>query len=124
MGNETKKSKKSLSAFEKKFASERAKQAAGGVFNYEGEKYTTDYASEKKPIAAKKEPKKDSRLGKSSTISQKISNRAAIQEIVERTKKLLTPVTTPKEKSKSSDPRMVGGVEKIGSKKGRHHSGE
>ena len=40
-------SKKGLSAFEKKFAAERKKQGAGGVFDFKGKKYTTNYKDEK-----------------------------------------------------------------------------
>ena len=40
-------SKKGLSAFEKKFAAERKKQGAGGIFDFKGKKYTTNYKDEK-----------------------------------------------------------------------------
>jgi len=54
------KKKKSLSAFEKKFASERKKQGAGGIFEFKGKKYTTNYKNEKIP-------KKDKDAGASSS---------------------------------------------------------
>ena len=53
-------SKKGLSAFEKKFAAERKKQGAGGVFDFKGKKYTTNYKNEKIP-------KKDKDAGASSS---------------------------------------------------------
>tara|TARA_A100001015_G_scaffold268238_1_gene318951 strand:- start:113 stop:814 length:702 start_codon:yes stop_codon:yes gene_type:complete len=53
-------SKKGLSAFEKKFAAERKKQGAGGVFDFKGKKYTTNYKDEKIP-------KKDKDAGASSS---------------------------------------------------------
>ena len=49
MGTDHKKlsgSKKGLSAFEKKFAAERKKQGAGGIFDFKGKKYTTNYNDE------------------------------------------------------------------------------
>jgi len=53
-------SKKGLSSFEKKFAAERKKQGAGGVFDFKGKKYTTNYKNEKIP-------KKDKGAGASSS---------------------------------------------------------
>ena len=53
-------SKKGLSAFEKKFAAERKKQGAGGIFDFKGKKYTTNYKNEKIP-------KKDKDAGASSS---------------------------------------------------------
>jgi len=53
-------SKKGLSAFEKKFAAERKKQGAGGIFDFKGKKYTTNYKDEKIP-------KKDKDAGASSS---------------------------------------------------------
>ena len=47
--NQTSGSKKGLSAFEKKFAAERKKQGAGGIFDFKGKKYTTNYKNEKIP---------------------------------------------------------------------------
>ena len=63
MGTDHKKSsgsKKGLSAFEKKFAAERKKQGAGGIFDFKGKKYTTNYKDEKIP-------KKDKDAGASSS---------------------------------------------------------
>ena len=53
-------SKKGLSSFEKKFAAERKKQGAGGIFDFKGKKYTTNYKDEKIP-------KKDKDAGASSS---------------------------------------------------------
>jgi len=58
--NQTSGSKKGLSVFEKKFAAERKKQGAGGIFDFKGKKYTTNYKNEKIP-------KKDKDAGTSSS---------------------------------------------------------
>ena len=43
-----KKKSETRAAFEKKFAAERRKHGGdGGVFNFRGKKYTTDYAKKK-----------------------------------------------------------------------------
>ena len=53
-----------LSAFEKKFAAERKKQGAGGIFEFKGKKYTTNYKDEKISKKDKDEGAKSSGVSK------------------------------------------------------------
>ena len=46
--------KKKLSKFEEAFKAARKKQGAGGVFTFDGNKYTTDYKSENKKAKGSK----------------------------------------------------------------------
>jgi hypothetical protein len=55
----TEKNKNKLSDFEKKFAAERKKQGAGGIFEFKGKKYTTNYKNEKVSKKAEEKKKKN-----------------------------------------------------------------
>lgn len=101
MGNEPKKSsssKKGLSAFEKKFAAERKKQGAGGIFEFKGKKYTTNYKDEKISKKDKAEGAKSSGvsikdlepLGESKTMKEFLDAKQRVRDKANKGKGTIT----------------------------------
>ena len=101
MGTDHKKSsgsKKGLSAFEKKFAAERKKQGAGGIFECKGKKYTTNYKNEKISKKDKAEGAKSSGvsikdlepLGESKTMKEFLDAKQRVRDKAKKRKGTIT----------------------------------
>ncbi len=91
-------SKKGLSAFEKKFAAERKKQGAGGIFEFKGKKYTTNYKNEKISKKDKAEGAKSSGvsikdlepLGESKTMKEFLDAKQRVRDKAKKGKGTIT----------------------------------
>ena len=90
--------KKGLSAFEKKFAAERKKQGAGGIFEFKGKKYTTNYKDEKISKKDKAEGAKSSGvsikdlepLGESKTMKEFLDAKQRVRDKAKKGKGTIT----------------------------------
>ena len=87
-----------LSAFEKKFAAERKKQGAGGIFEFKGKKYTTNYKDEKISKKDKAEGAKSSGvsikdlepLGESKTMKEFLDAKQRVRDKAKKGKGTIT----------------------------------